>query len=182
MSELVNKAKQWAHEAHNSIGQKRKFSGEPYTVHTDGVEHRLFLAGEGEEVRAAGHLHDVLEDVAPLNPKFSEEEMLKIFPKEVVELVKEVTNIFTKENYPDLNRAKRKHEEHLRLSKISTKGKSIKLADITENVTGVMEQDVGFGRVFVSEKANLLKYLKDGNPLLYKDAIMAVSKERNQYE
>jgi len=174
---IVEKAKEWAHAAHDSIGQKRKYGGENYWVHTDRVADALKEVGESEEVQAAGHLHDVLEDVADKNVKFNESVMLIDFGSVITELVKEVTNVYTKENYPNLNRAKRKHLEHERLAKISKEAKSIKLADIADNVNGVVDNDVGFGKVFVSEKAQLLVYLREGNESLYKKATKVVADE-----
>lgn len=174
---IVEKAREWAHAAHDSIGQKRKYGGENYWVHTDRVADALKEAGESEEVQAAGHLHDVLEDVADKNVKFNEAAMLIDFGSVITNLVKEVTNVYTKENYPDLNRAKRKYLEHDRLAKISKEAKSIKLADIADNVNGVIDNDVGFGKVFVSEKVRLLNYLRDGNDSLYKKATRAVVNE-----
>ena len=64
---LIEKAKQFAHEAHDSIGQKRKYSGEPYWVHTDAVAEKVAAIGGTEVMVAAAHLHDVLEDVTPLD-------------------------------------------------------------------------------------------------------------------
>jgi (p)ppGpp synthase/HD superfamily hydrolase len=174
---IVEKAKEWAHAAHDSIGQKRKYGGENYWVHTDRVADDLKEAGESEEVQAAGHLHDVLEDVADKNSGYNEDAMRKEFGDVITNLVLEVTNVYTKENYPNLNRSKRKHLEHDRLKNISKEGKSVKLADIKDNVEGVIDDDVGFGKVFVFEKSQLLVYLSDGNNTLYRKATKAVADE-----
>lgn len=177
MNELVEKAKEWAHSAHDSIGQKRKYGGQVYWVHTDAVADLLKQAGESEEVQAAGHLHDVLEDVAPKNSEFSEQNMRKEFGNRVTDIVIEVTNVFTKEDYPLWNRAKRKHQEEMRLGTISKDAKAVKLADISHNVENIVAQDPGFGRVFLAEKVIALNQLRDGNQTLYKMAVRAVSDE-----
>lgn len=174
---IVEKAKEWAHAAHDSVGQKRKYGGANYWVHTDRVANALKEAGESEEVQAAGHLHDVLEDVSDKNADYNEVAMRREFGDVITNLVLEVTNVYTKENYPNLNRAKRKHLEHDRLKKISKEGKSIKLADIADNVEGVIDNDAGFGKVFVLEKTQLLVYLREGNDTLYKKATRAVADE-----
>lgn len=174
---IVEKAKEWAHAAHDSIGQKRKYDGENYWVHTDRVANILKEAGESEEIQAAGHLHDVLEDVADKNADYNEVAMRREFGDVITNLVLEVTNVYTKENYPNLNRANRKRLEHDRLKKISKDGKSIKLADIADNVEGVVDTDSGFGKVFVSEKTQLLVYLREGNDTLYKKATRVVADE-----
>lgn len=174
---IVEKSKKWAHAAHDSIGQKRKYSGDNYWVHTDRVANVLKEAGESEEVQAAGHLHDDLEDVADKNSNYNEDAMRREFGDVITNLVLEVTNVYTKENYPNLNRAERKRLEHKRLSQISKEAKSIKLADIADNVEGIVDNDVGFGKVFVFEKSQLLVYLRDGNETLYKKATKVVADE-----
>lgn len=177
MHELIEKAKKWAHEGHDSINQKRKYTNQPYWVHTDSVADILEKAGEKDVVVAAGHLHDILEDVAILNPTYSEKNMRQEFGDEVTNLVIEVTNVYTKENYPHLNRVKRKVLEHKRLSTISNNGKSIKLADITDNVNGVISQDIDFGKVYIAEKAHVLTVLRSGNEVLFRNANKVVANE-----
>jgi (p)ppGpp synthase/HD superfamily hydrolase len=177
MSELVTKAQAWAHAAHDSINQKRKYGDEVYWVHTDAVADILKEAGESEEVQAAGHLHDVLEDVAPKNPTYSEENMRKEFGDVVTNLVLEVTNVYTKEAFPHLNRAKRKHLEEKRIGTISLGGKNIKCADITHNIKGILTYDTEFGKVFLAEKSVALTQLTNANPVLYKMVTRAVADE-----
>lgn len=177
MSELTEKAKRWAHEGHDSIFQKRKYDGAPYWVHTDNVAQQLESVGESENVIAAGHLHDVLEDISDINPWYSESRMRQEFGDEITDLVLEVTNVYVKEKYPHLNRVKRKLLEHKRLATISNGAKSIKLADITNNVEGLVKQDIGFGKVYVTEKAHVLPSLRGGNDTLFLNANRAVAKE-----
>jgi (p)ppGpp synthase/HD superfamily hydrolase len=174
---IIEKAKEWSHNAHDSIGQKRKYGGQNYWVHTDRVAESLKQVGESEEVQAAGFLHDVLEDVADKNSDYNESAMRREFGDVITNLVKEVTNTFTKENHPNLNRARRKHLEHDRLSKISKEAKSIKLADIIDNVDGIVDNDRDFGKVFLTEKVQLLMFLKEGNSTLYKKASKSLSNE-----
>lgn len=177
---IVEKAKNWAHNAHDSIGQKRKYNGQNYWVHTDEVAEFLKLAGESEEIQAAGHLHDVLEDVSDRNFDYNEDSMRKEFGDVVTNLVKEVTNVYTKSNYPHLNRVKRKRLEHERLEKISKEAKSIKLADIICNCQGVLDQNDDFGKVFLAEKATLLPLSKDGNKSLYEKAFNVILEETSK--
>jgi (p)ppGpp synthase/HD superfamily hydrolase len=177
MTDRIEKAKEYFRKAHDSIGQKRKYTGEPYWVHTERVAQMIWDATKNEDLTIAALGHDVLEDVADKNPDYNEAAMRKEFGDVITNLVLEVTNVYTKENYPNLNRAKRKHLEHKRLSKVSKEAKSIKLADIADNVEGVVDSDVGFGKVFVFEKSQLLVYLREGNDTLYKKATKAVADE-----
>lgn len=147
------RAKQFAIEAHESIGQIRKYTGEPYHVHVVAVAELVLEKTQDEEVVAAAYLHDVLEDVAPTMPQYGEDVIRKEFGDRVISMVLELTDVFTKENYPDLNRKKRKAMEADRLSKISEEAKLIKRADLFDNnksITGT-----SFEKVWLQEKAIL---------------------------
>ena len=169
---IVEKAKDWAHRAHDSIGQKRKYGDQPpYWVHTDAVVDILKEVNASDDIQAAGHLHDTIEDVSLKNPEFSKDNMLKEFGERIVNLVVEVTNVYEKVMYPDLNRKTRKELEHKRLGNISNDGKTIKLADIIHNVLSTSpNMDDGFVRKYIHELAHLLPYLKGGNEVLYNKA------------
>lgn len=174
---IVDLALQWMRSAHRSIDQRRKHSGLPYEVHPEDVVRRVKAAGENEITQAGAAIHDVFEDVSKKNPKYSVEEARKILGDEVVNLALEVTDIYTKEAYPDLNRRKRHALETIRLSKISPRGKSIKLADIASNTTGCVDADYSFASFYVREKVHVLPVLKDGNPILFKEANDTIYKE-----
>lgn len=177
MNDLEKQAREYAHEAHDSIGQMRKYGGLKYWTHTDAVADLLKQYGESEEVQAGGDLHDVVEDVYPKNQKYSLEDIRNKFGDEVTKYVKETTNVFTSDSYPNMNRAKRKHAEHDRLGTISKGAKAIKLADIAHNVEGIVDHNPGFAKVFLAEKSQALVYLRDGNPGLYKLAVRRVADE-----
>ncbi len=101
---LYEKARAAAELAHESIGQKRKYSGKPYYFHPLAVAGLVSRHTEDEEILAAACLHDVLEDVKPLNPEFDESFIEKEFGSEVLSLVLELTNEYEKSKYPSLNR------------------------------------------------------------------------------
>jgi guanosine-3',5'-bis(diphosphate) 3'-pyrophosphohydrolase len=177
MTEKIELAKEYFRRAHDSIGQKRKYTDEPYWVHTEAVAQLVWDATQNEDTTIAALGHDVLEDVTPKNSEYSLENLIKEFGSVVAQYVVEVTNVFTHEAYPDMNRAKRKHAEHERLAKISLGGKAIKLADIAHNVYGIVDQNRDFAKVFVAEKTQALVFLRDGNPMLYKMAVKNVADE-----
>lgn len=83
--ELVTKAYNFAAEAHK---EQRRYSGEPYTVHTNEVGFYLAEAGLDADTVAAGLLHDTVED-AGVAPKTIEEQ----FGTEVVHIVEGVTKL-----------------------------------------------------------------------------------------
>lgn len=167
----ILQAQQLAHEAHDSINQKRKYSGLPYWVHTDEVAFVVASTpGATENMVVAAHLHDVLEDVFPLKPQYHAGLIRHLFGDEVLLFVMGLTDVYTKEAYPKLNRAARHAKENERLGKVCPYVKTIKLADLICNTRDIVSQDPDFGRVYLREKLALLPYLADGSPVLLQRA------------
>lgn len=150
---MYEKAKQFAIEAHGSINQLRKYTNEPYHVHVLAVAELVSTKTSDEEVLAAACLHDVLEDVAPFKPEYGPAVIHREFGKRVLELVVELTDVYTKENFPDLNRAKRKRLEAERLAQVSEEAKLIKRADLHDNNKSIM--GTSFEKKWTEEKAVL---------------------------
>lgn len=143
-------------EAHR--GQTRKYTGEPYWLHCLAVYDQVTAWGGTEAMRCAALLHDTLEDT-----DLPKERLLRVFGTEVFELVLELTDEFTHEKYPRLNRAERKRLEAERIARTSVEARVIKLADINNNTESITEHDRDFTKVFVPEKNRLLALM--GNPL-----------------
>lgn len=161
LSKAVKLATVW-HE-----GQIRKYTREPYITHPLAVASELMALGFDEEVLAAAVLHDTVEDCGVTHEKIEAE-----FGPWVSRLVWEVTDASKPE---DGNRAARKRLdlEHLKLA--SFEGKSIKLADIKQNVPSILLHDPNFGPVYLREKSESLEVLRDGHPKLVKDVEFILS-------
>jgi (p)ppGpp synthase/HD superfamily hydrolase len=164
MSDLLFSAKEFTINAHNSVNQKRKYTGEPYHVHPERVANLVAAVTSDTEIIAAAWLHDVLEDVAPKNPEFNEDAILKTFGPRVLKLVIELTDISKPE---DGNRAARKALDRLHLSKACPDAMTVKLADMIDNIFYFSEHDPHFARVFRREAKLTLPFLKSGNKSLY---------------
>lgn len=147
------KAKLFAIEAHTSIGQVRKFDGSPYHTHVLRVAELVETRNPDQEVLAAACLHDVLEDVEPKNPDFGRDTILREFGPRVLDLVLELTDVYTKENHPDKNRKTRKELEAQRLAGVSEEAKLIKRADLHDNNMSIM--GTSFEETWLREKARL---------------------------
>ena len=143
-------------------GQVRKYTGEPYHNHPMAVEMLLKLTGHSAQVRAAGMLHDVLEDTA-----LSYKDLVSMVGKEVAGIVRMVTDVSI---LADGNRATRKAMERKHLSRASPAGKSVKLADLIDNASSIIHHDPKFAKVFMNEMRELLKVLREGNRELYAEA------------
>lgn len=184
----IEHAQAFAHKAHDSIKQVRKYTGEPYWVHTDDVanivENLPFSPvdsiGEREDMVCAAHLHDVIEDVMPINPYFDLYLISHHFGEHVAKLVNDLTDVYTKEAWPDLNRKQRKIHERERLGKTSPLAKTIKLADLISNTKSIIENDKDFANLYLREKFALLPYLSEGNPILLQRASIQCVNEMQQ--
>ncbi len=158
---LADKAARIAVEAHLSINQVRKYTGEPYFNHCKNVAYLTSLVSEDEEQIAAAYLHDVLEDVLPKNPKYDRNLILNEFGDNVLKYVIELT-----EPVIAGNRKERKLLECERLSLISDKSQTIKYADLIDNSRTILKYDPGFSKIYIEEKMNILFALKKGNQYL----------------
>ncbi len=148
----IIRAARFAERAHE--GQSRWFTGEPYVRHPCRVAARvLLIPGATEAMVLAALLHDVVEDT-PVEL----EEIRAEFGDEVARLVDELSDEFTKEAHPRLNRAERRRLEIERLSAVSPEAKTVKLCDVFDNLRDMDPAD-GFARVFLRESRVMLETL-----------------------
>lgn len=190
----VELAKCYAHIAHDSIGQKRKYTGEPYHVHTDEVASivastfsnegqaasllngrggKIYSPSEQDYMLCAAHCHDIVEDVmtASTTPHLYDLYAISdLFGNTVAALVNALTDEYTKEAWPELNRARRKQLERERIEQTSPEAKTIKLADLISNTKSIVRYDKDFAQVYLREKFALLGCLAEGNPVLLQRA------------
>lgn len=154
----VEDAVDFSRQAHGE--QKRKYTGEPYTNHTEDVAREVSKYTDDLDVVRAALLHDVVEDTGvPLS------EIRAKFGDRVADIVSDLTDVYTKENYPDLNRKSRKILEHNRLSKASDEAKLIKTADILNNADDISMHDKSFSKTYLVEAKDLLGKIKIKSPL-----------------
>lgn len=143
-----------ARDAHESIQQKRKWTGLPYYLHAWNVALLVSTVirdddddGQGEEIVAAAALHDVLEDV----PGWHLENIRESFGGGVASLVDEMTHAFTAEAYPELSRRDRKRLEAQRIAGTSHAARLIKTADNLDNIRDVHACDPAFALMYAQE-------------------------------
>lgn len=162
MNDLVRRASRYATEAHSRINHRRKYSLEPYDVHLKDVAGIVASVTDDPEMIAAAWLHDVVEDT-PASFLDIERE----FGPALAELVMELTDT---SRLSDGNRATRKAIDRARLAGVSSRAKTIKLADLIDNCRDVCGHDPEFARVYLTEMAALLEVLADGDQALYRRA------------
>jgi hypothetical protein len=158
--------------------QKRKYSGDPYYTHLFRVSDTVKEIGGDEAMIMAALLHDVLEDT-PTNEIELISELESIvdpqMARDIVNLVIELTDVYTKENFPDLNRRARKEMEAKRLGEVSSRAQTIKYADLLDNGEDIMKNDPSFGRVYLREKGRILNYMRNGDEYLYNKCLSQIS-------
>lgn len=157
MTPLVARAHAFAAEAHGSIGQTRKYTGEPYINHPVEVMEIVRSVEHTEEMLAAALLHDTIEDTP-----VTREDVEREFGPKVASLVMELTD-----QCHEGNRAARKAAEATRLGSISSEAQTVKLADFISNTRSIVERDPGFARVYLREKSRVLAVMTNGDPSLY---------------
>ncbi len=168
LTEQQNKLFDFVKEKHGK--QKRKYTNEPYYNHLYNVA-KIVSEYEPDCIEIA-ICNDLFEDT---NCGFNE------LYKKLVELeydahtsyiicarVQELTDKFIKEEYPYLNRTKRKEEECKRLSKISYKAQSVKYADLIDNTSSICQHDKDFAKIYLKEKEQILAVMNIGNQDLFK--------------
>ena len=165
--------------------QKRKYEGQPYVVHLIAVANTVKTYTNNNVQTASALCHDLFEDTT------CNEETLKKFLKDhyttkectqIIKLVWELTDRYTKKEFPDLNRFARKQLDAERLKNISADAATIKLADFIDNIKSIIKHDKGFARVYLSEIKDFFPTLIKGNAELFKLASELSNKYQKQLE
>lgn len=176
MNEPIEKVYRYAKEAHGN--QKRKYSGDPYITHCIRVMETCAKHTNDITILSAALLHDVLEDTQV------EENELKHFLFSVMEkedaektthLVVDLTDVYIKQAYPDLNRKQRKEKEAKRLHDAHPDAQTVKYADIIDNSVDITKNDKPFARKYLKEVKSILDGMSEGNQALYQKAVIVVN-------
>jgi len=176
---LIERARVFCIAAHEAVGQRRKYSDEPYWHHPLQVMELLKKHATQpvtEEMLAAAALHDVCEDT-----HVSLETIRDIFGNTVYHLVENLTDISRPQ---DGNRRARKQKDLEHTQQASPEAKSVKCADLISNARSIVDNDPDFAVVWLREKEALLEVLTDADPGVYAEAVRVygecVKKLKNQ--
>jgi (p)ppGpp synthase/HD superfamily hydrolase len=170
-SAILERIKEYADRAHGD--QMRKYVNDRYIVHPIRVMKTCLLYSDDIAVHGAALLHDVLEDTP-----ITKDELFAFLvtvlnvddATRTLKLVEELTDIYTKENFPGVNRRNRKLSEAERLSNVSPDAQTIKYADIIDNAD-ITYNDPNFAQVYLRECGQLLALMDAGNEELRDKAI-----------
>lgn len=154
--------------------QTRKYTGDPYIMHCIEVAGLLTSVNMGQEIVAAGMMHDLIEDT-PL----TYEDIRAATSGLVADIVAEVTDVSKPK---DGNRAIRKAKDRDHLAQASIFGKTVKLADMISNTRSIMEHDLGFAKIYIPEKRAVMEVIVEGHPGLYQMANQLITDAERRLE
>src|SRR5688572_6799687 len=134
MDNTISQIRDFADKAHGD--QTRRYTPDRYIVHPTRVMEICQQYTNDRAMLAAALLHDVLEDTDVTKDEI-EDLLLTVMDHQqaqrTIKLVVELTDIYVKKNFPQMNRRKRKIKEADRLEKTSAEAQTIKYADIIDN-------------------------------------------------
>jgi (p)ppGpp synthase/HD superfamily hydrolase len=151
--------------------QKRKYTGTPYTDHLVEVAAMVVpFDRDGMYLVETALCHDLFEDTkctgnelgAVLRDlRYSELGILSI-----QNAVRQLTDVYTTQAFPTLNRAERKKAEAIRLSKAlpQYQVQTVKCADIISNALSIRAHDQKFWKVYQIECKYKLRLFKHACP------------------
>lgn len=164
--DLISYASLFASDAHK--GQTRKYTGEPYVMHTRSVADIVSSVACIPVAIAAAHLHDVIEDTG-----VTHRDILNKFGMVVSDLV----FWLTRPNPSDGSSTRR--ERNLlclaHIAKAPALAQTIKLADIIDNVRTIATLDPGFARIYLPENEAMLAVIDRADARLMARAHTAIN-------
>jgi (p)ppGpp synthase/HD superfamily hydrolase len=161
--DVVRKAQVYAMAAHAAVGQKRKYTNEPYIVHPAEVARIVAgVPGSTPDMVAAAWLHDVVEDTGCT---FNDIHMG--FGIDIATLVQWLTDVSKPEDGPRWYR-KKMDREHTAAA--PAEAQTIKLADLISNTKSIIAHDPKFAKVYLEEKRLLLDVMTRGDAGLMAEA------------
>jgi (p)ppGpp synthase/HD superfamily hydrolase len=158
---VVRKAQVYAMAAHAAVGQKRKYTGEPYIVHPAEVAKIVAgVPGATPDMVAAAWLHDVVEDTGCT---FNDIHMG--FGIDIATLVQWLTDVSKPEDGPRWFR-KKMDREHTAAA--PAEAQTIKCCDLWSNTKSIVAHDPAFARTYLEEKRALLAVMTKADPTVLK--------------
>lgn len=156
--------------------QKRKYTNEPYVTHVRAVADMADgKCAFGYEI---GLCHDLLEDTDCTGAELTE--ALLRFGYDVPDAaiifnaVCDLTDVYTSEKFPSINRKHRKLLEAERLHTVAPASQTVKYCDLIHNTGSIVEYDRGFALKYIPEKEQILSGMNKGNKLVYRRALQSL--------
>lgn len=152
--------------------QKRKYTFDPYYVHLEAVAEIVSEYTKEELAIEIALCHDLFEDAGVTwTELFDLCEKIGYSMKQsahIADGVTDLTDVYTSEAFPHLNRTKRKALEAQRLGGIQALHQTVKYADMLHNTSSIVAFDRAFAKIYMEEKKMYLDLMKNGNEVLRK--------------
>lgn len=172
MTDVITRAADFARDAHNRIGQLRKYSNLPYITHPQAVANIVATVTDDANTIAVAWLHDVVEDtevtIAQIDARFG---------KDIAGLVADLTKV--SKGTGEIRKKRVELDRH-HLAGADPRAKTIKLADIIHNLSDLADRDPETARNYVPEKELQLQVLGDGDGSLFQQATQLIGKLKEQ--
>jgi len=166
------RACEFATAAHARVGQRRKYTGQPYIEHPAAVVALVRTVPHDEAMLCAAWMHDLIEDCG-----VAADDIERLLGYDVAQLVVQVTGV---SKPSDGNRRTRKAIDREHLARACPRGKTIKIADIIHNMASIATCDPAFARVYVPEKALELDALAEGDATLMAQARAMIAEVQHE--
>lgn len=127
----------------------------------------------------AALLHDVLEDTpvqAVAIRSFLETLMSEAEVTRTLQIVVELTDVYTHDLQPRMKRKERRAREAERLATVSAGAQTVKYADIIDNAVDLIQNDPDFAPVYIRECQAILHVADKGTAALYRRALDTLEK------
>ena len=161
--DIVHKAQVFAIAAHAAVGQRRKYTNEPYIVHPAEVARIVAsVPSSTPDMVAAAWLHDTVEDTG-----VTLTDIHMNFGPEIAALVGWLTDVSKPEDGPRWYR-KKLDREHT--AQAPAEAQTIKLADLISNTSSIMKYDPKFAKTYLEEKRLMLEVMTRGDAGLMAEA------------
>lgn len=170
LTEKQNLLLRWVILIHEN--QERKYTNIPYWTHCLVVAERASEYGVklGFEI---GLCHDLIEDTSCTLPDLLMFLMLHGYDNKealfITSCVNDLTDKYTKTQYPKLNRKARKELEAERLGTSHPCAQSVKYCDLMDNIVSICEHDPEFAKIYLKEKQMILSRMRDGDSKIRED-------------
>lgn len=160
----------WVKQRHQ--GQLIKHTTEPYVNHLIEVAEIASVTPLGYEI---GLCHDLFEETGTSKIELHSALTCFGYTDQEANLITgctiELTDVFTKRNYPDLKKKARKAKEAARLVTISAAAQTVKYGDLIYNIAWMLKYDVKHAAKYLRKKQLLLVTMTNGDPDLYLKAL-----------
>jgi (p)ppGpp synthase/HD superfamily hydrolase len=157
----IGKLLNWIKQRHE--GQMIRCTEEPYINHLIAVAELASIIPLGYEI---GLCHDLFEETETtrneLHSALTDFEYTNQEADLIVNCAVELTDVFTKKNYPELKKKVRKVKEAERLAAISSAAQTIKYSDLIYNIEWVLQYDFKHARKYLQKKRLLLAAMPGG--------------------